>query len=161
MVRDSQRKKVYEAEWYFRRMAKANPGGPTLSAGAFQEKKFRSLRGVQNYVDNVLAQGYTYRYAKRPCKVIARKGQQYAHYEVGNMVGLMKLPIIGDPKGWAMREIVVLHELAHHLTSSSKYAGHGPEFCKRFLLLIEKNMGLDARNALMLLYIQEGVDVQT
>lgn len=158
MARDSQRTKVYEAEFYFRRDCAGKSLRGHKSPGLFPELRFNSVEDVQRYVDKTLSIPYSRRYARRPCKVIPRRGERYAHYQDDDTHGEIHLP--PNPRGWAMREVVVLHELAHHLTRSEKYAAHGPEFCGRFLLLIELTMGLDARNRLMYYYIQQGVKIK-
>jgi putative metallohydrolase (TIGR04338 family) len=45
------------------------------------------------------------------------------------------------PPGWAMRELVVLHELSHHITmNTTKSQAHGPEFAANYLELVSFSM---------------------
>lgn len=150
MIRDAQKSKVYEAEVQFRRLlddaAKNDVSSIQLHGSTVVlpvERKFGDTAGVQRYVDAVL--GLTqvqraYGRATRPVTVRERKGTAFAHYEY-NVIAVP--PHQGSKSSWAMREVVVLHELAHHLDGS--YSGaHGSGFVAAFLFLIQEVMGFEA-----------------
>ena len=56
---------------------------------------------------------------------------------------------------WALRELVVLHEIAHHLCAAEP--AHGPEFVSTFYDLAEAVMGPEVAHVLRVVYSQEGV----
>jgi putative metallohydrolase (TIGR04338 family) len=87
------------------------------------------------------------RYGSSKVTVRQRKGVTRAHYERG--LGTIAVP---DDK-WALRESVILHELAHHFGG----VGHGPEFVDTLLELIRAVMGVQAQLALRVLFGDSGV----
>ena len=56
---------------------------------------------------------------------------------------------------WALRELVVLHEIAHHLCGAEP--PHGPEFVATFCELAEAVMGPEVAHVLRVVYSKEGV----
>lgn len=142
-MRDSQKQKVYNAEQAVRRtLDLLRQGDGTMkmwnsTITVPTEVVFGTLESVQQYVDNVQATDW-YR-ARRPnaskIRVMRRKGNAFAHYQAG-------MVFLNDThyrrKQWAMRELVVLHELAHHTSWTEP---HGPEFAAEFLWLVEHAMG--------------------
>ena len=69
-------------------------------------------------------------------------------------------PVIAIPNGadrWSMREIVVLHELAHHFTARP-YTGHGPAFVSAFITLVEVVMGPNTATAAEVFFGQNRVN---
>ena len=56
---------------------------------------------------------------------------------------------------WALRELVVLHEIAHHLCDAEP--PHGPEFVATFCELAEAVMGPEVAHVLRVVYAKEGV----
>lgn len=54
---------------------------------------------------------------------------------------------------WFRTDWIMLHELAHHLTTAQygcyEVMGHGPEFCRQFLDLVKEFMGEPAHTILM------------
>lgn len=121
---DSQRSRVYEAEALVRRIFDRAGQFPMVQvAGSTitipMERKFGSVASVQTYLDLLGALPWVrqrWPAATRPVLVRARAGQQRAHYEpVGAVVAL---PTPARGLSWAMRELVVLHEYAHHLGPS-------------------------------------------
>jgi putative metallohydrolase (TIGR04338 family) len=56
---------------------------------------------------------------------------------------------------WALRELVVLHEIAHHLSDAEP--PHGPEFTATFCELAEAVMGPEVAHILRIIYAKEGV----
>jgi putative metallohydrolase (TIGR04338 family) len=141
-VRDSQKSRVYDAEQVVRRVLDRAHEAPLIeihnsSLVLPSEMRFGSLDGAQTYVDRIQASDW-YR-AKYPratkIKVVQRKGNNLAHYKHGE-VALHD----NERRGvaWAMREIVVLHEMAHGVSTGD---GHGSQFCAAFLFLVREVMG--------------------
>lgn len=156
-VRDTQRAKVYDAEQLVRAIfdRAAEFGNHTVEVHGSRltlpaERKFASVESVQDYCERVLALGWVGRAWERagvPIRVRARAGAVAAHYETES--GVLAVPVrAGGPGGgtrWALRELVVLHELAHHLESGpGAVAPHGPEFCARYAALVEGVIGPEA-----------------
>ena len=56
---------------------------------------------------------------------------------------------------WAMRELVVLHELAHHLCDASP--PHGSQYVATLCTLAELVMGPELGHVLRVVYAKEGV----
>ena len=56
---------------------------------------------------------------------------------------------------WALRELVVLHEIAHHVAQSDP--PHGPEFVATFCELASAVMGAEVGYVLRVVYAKEGV----
>jgi putative metallohydrolase (TIGR04338 family) len=54
-----------------------------------------------------------------------------------------------------MRELVVLHELAHARTPGN----HDWRFCQEELSLVEKMMGIEASFILKIIMMENGVDI--
>lgn len=84
------------------------------------EVKFGRVEDVQPYVDRVLA----HIGCEHPIRVRARRGASFAHYERLGAVMAVPSPEIGGK--WALREIVILHEIAHHLSPAGER--HGKAF---------------------------------
>jgi putative metallohydrolase (TIGR04338 family) len=154
--RDSQRAKVYAAEEFVRTLfdRAAERGNPVVEFFGAQltlppEGRFGSVAAVQRYVDDVLAHVG----ADRPLTVRARRGVTAAHYE-----RLDDSATIAVPDGrtrWALRELVVLHEIAHHLSDAEP--PHGPEFVATFCELADAVMGSEVAHVLRVVYAKEGV----
>jgi putative metallohydrolase (TIGR04338 family) len=73
-----------------------------------------------------------------------RNGSGRAHYErrlAGGPVIAVPTHVAGT--AWALRELVVLHEIAHHLTDPD-VAAHGPEFVTVLLDLVDGVVGPEA-----------------
>lgn len=93
------------------------------------EARFASLESIRDYVDRVLALpavAARFPRAAVPVQVRARRGAAAATYESA-IVGPGVIAIPAGGGGWALRELVVLHELAHHLDDSAG-AAHGESF---------------------------------
>jgi putative metallohydrolase (TIGR04338 family) len=104
---------------------------------------------VQRYVDEVLAHVG----ADRPLTVRARRGVTAAHYERLDDGATIAVP---DRRStWALRELVVLHEIAHHLCDADQ--PHGPEFVATFCELAGAVMGPEVAHVLRVVYAKEGV----
>lgn len=122
-VRDTRRTAVYEAESIVRKMLdRADERGlrTVEVAGSHVtlpvERRFASIASVQDYIDAVLALDWVrtrWERAAVPVRVRARAGNAAAHYE--RDCATIALPEHRVNTAWAFREMVVLHELAHHL----------------------------------------------
>jgi putative metallohydrolase (TIGR04338 family) len=146
-TRDSQRAKVYEAEHQLEAImdrqhetSTIKIAGSTLTLPA--EKKFADLASMQRYVDLALP--------GQAVKVRARRGVKAAHYHASEIA----IPMEGNEKGyrWAMRELVLCHEIAHHLS----YDQHGPEFTTAFVDLLDRHMGPEVALVMTILLHENG-----
>jgi putative metallohydrolase (TIGR04338 family) len=154
--RDTQRAKVYAAEEFARTLfdRAAEHGNRVVEFFGTQltlppEARFATVAAVQRYVDDVLAHVG----ADRPLKVRARRGVSAAHYERTEDGSTIAVP---DRRStWALRELVVLHEIAHHLSDAEP--PHGPEFVATFCELAEAVMGPEVAHVLRVVYAKEGV----
>jgi putative metallohydrolase (TIGR04338 family) len=154
--RDTQRAKVYAAEEFVRTLFdRANEHairaidffGTQLTLPP--EGRFASAAAVQHYVDDVLAHVGV----DRPLTVRPRRGATAAHYERTEDGATIAVP---ERRGtWALRELVVLHEVAHHLCDAEP--AHGPEFVATFCELAEEVMGPEVAHVLRVVYAKEGV----
>lgn len=136
--------------------------GSTITLPA--ERRFGDIASVQVYVDAVLGLAPVRQHwpvtASRPVRVRDRRGTGRAHYEYDGAV--LAIPTVGGESRWARREIVVLHEIAHHLgnTGADPDTGHGDSFADRLLTLLRIVVGPEAEFALrVLLADQAGVGV--
>lgn len=170
-MRDTQRAKVYDAEQLVRSVfdRAAEFGQRTVEVHGSRltlpvERKFASVDSVQQYCDRVLALGWvaaTWERAGVPIRVRARAGNVAAHYETGDAVLAVPLHAETGTRGrtaWALRELVVLHELAHHLEPRpDTVAAHGPEFCARYVELADGVIGPEVGLLLRLTFHDMGV----
>lgn len=147
-MRDSQRQRVYEAEYRLRDLYDTTEkiGNPVIELDGITltlppEAKFGCIESLQRYVDRVMP-GVTVR---------ARKGESHAHAEVATRT----IAIPDYTNRWAMRETVILHELAH--LSSSTGAAHGPEFVKAYTELLGRVMGPETALTYRILCHHHGV----
>jgi putative metallohydrolase (TIGR04338 family) len=162
--RDSQRGKVYEAQHLVQRLFDRSSDFPMVQIAGSEltlpvERRFADLESVQRYVDSVLALGWVRRGWARaavPVTVRARRGQQQAHYERDGAV--MAVPLHAAGAAWALRELVVLHELAHHLDDEDMPA-HGPSFVARYLRLLGEIVGDEAALLLRISLFDLGVRI--
>ncbi|MFD4367056.1 TIGR04338 family metallohydrolase [Rhodococcus sp. NPDC058521] len=154
--RDSQRALVYEAEQLVRNMFDRadDTGVRTVELIGSEvtlpvERRFASIESIQDYVDRVLALNWVrarWERASVPVHVRARAGNSAAHYE--SDCAAIAVPEYHSGTAWAFRELVVLHELAHHLDPSHPDdpgarvdPAHGPEFLDRYLTLVSEIIG--------------------
>ncbi len=162
-ARDSQRSKVYAAEEFVRTLfdRAAEHGSTSVEFFGTQltlppEARFGSLAAVQRYVDDVLALPALRRQWPKvaPLRVRARRASTAAHYENRNGAGVIAVPDLATAD-WAMRELVVLHEIAHHLCDVQP--PHGSEYVATLCTLAELVMGPEAGHVLRVVYAKEGV----
>ncbi|HKH50920.1 MAG TPA: TIGR04338 family metallohydrolase [Mycobacterium sp.] len=154
--RDTQRAKVYAAEEFVRTLfdRAAEHGNRVVDFFGTQltlppEGRFATVTAVQRYVDDVLAHVG----ADRPLAVWARRGATAAHYERFDDGATIAVP--DRRTSWALRELVVLHEIAHHLSDDDP--PHGPEFVATFCELADAVMGPEVGHVLRVVYAKEGV----
>lgn len=160
--RDAQRAKVYAAEQFVRTMfdRAAERGNQVVEFFGAQltlppEGRFASVASVQAYIDHVLAHpqvrsGWP---DPGPIAVRARRGVTAAHYECVDGRAVIAVP--EKRTTWALRELVVLHEVAHHLSRAQP--AHGPAFVATFCDLAEAVMGPEVAYVLRVVYAKEGV----
>jgi putative metallohydrolase (TIGR04338 family) len=159
--RDSQRAKVYAAEEFVRTLfdRASEHGNRAVEFFGTQltlppEGRFASVASVQRYVADVLAHpGVRRRWSAGPLVVRARHGATAAHYEIDDEVACIAVP--DRRTTWALRELVVLHEIAHHLCTADP--PHGTEFVSTFCELTESVMGSEVAHVLRVVYAKEGV----
>jgi putative metallohydrolase (TIGR04338 family) len=160
--RDTQRAKVYAAEEFVRTLfdRAAEHGNQVVEFFGTQltlppEARFAEAPSVQRYVDDVLAHPTVQ--ARWPTAgtltARARRGATAAHYERSDEGATIAVP---DRRStWALRELVVLHEIAHHLCDAEP--PHGPEFVATFCELAGAVMGPEVAHVLRVVYAKEGV----
>ena len=162
--RDSQRALVYAAEDFVRTLfdRTAQHHSPAIDFFGTHltlppEAKFGSVESVQRYVDDVLAlPGVTARWPQPgPLRVRARRAATAAHYERRDGTATIAVPD-RSTADWAMRELVLLHEIAHHLDDTGGPA-HGPGFVATFCELATLVMGPEVGHVLRVVYTKEGV----
>lgn len=164
-MRDAQKSRVYEAENVLKVMVRRaeESGNPEVVIDGITlvlppEARFGNLESIQEYVDKVQAMpGVRKAFPRRglrPVTVRHRKGDRHAHYEPDTAT----IAVHNGGKRKDMRELLVLHELAHHY--SPAMPAHGPEFADAELTLVDLVMGPQAGLALRLLFAQHGVNCQ-
>lgn len=162
MTRDAQRAKVYAAEEFVRTLfdRAAEHGDPVVDFFGARltlppEARFASAEAVQRHVDDVLSHpAVRGRWPDAPpLRVRPRRGTTAAHYERVDDVATIAVP--EGRAAWALRELVVLHEIAHHLADADP--PHGPEFVATFCELAAVVMGPEVAHVLRVVYAKEGV----
>ncbi|OBG86219.1 hypothetical protein A5699_22155 [Mycobacterium sp. E802] len=153
-ARDTQRAKVYAAEQFVRTMFDRAAQHSSRAIDFFgtsltlpPEAKFGSVESVQRYVDDVVA-----RVGAQPLTVRRRRGATAAHYELIDGKAAIAVP---EHDTWALRELVILHELAHHLSTDGP--AHGADFVATYCELCESVMGPEVGLVLRMVYAKEGV----
>jgi putative metallohydrolase (TIGR04338 family) len=158
--RDFQKSKLYSAEDTMRRLIETaqRMGIATLEIGRSRiavpvERKFGDTDAVQRYVDAVLASVAAEYGVGAKVSVRERRGHTQAHYEDG-VIAIP--PHQGSRHSWAMRELVVLHEIAHHLAPGHHHDG---VFVAAFTDLLGRFVGPEAQFMLTVLSHESGVEV--
>lgn len=159
-MKDWQKQRVYNSEFIFRDISKqaADSGNPMVTMNGITvtlppEARFANVETIQSYVDRVLQMPSVIAAfgESKPVKVRQRKGVSAAHYCMNEIA-------IPDTRSqWALREIVVLHELAHHY--SPRGAAHGPEFVSTFITLMDLVVGPEAALILRMIFADNGVQI--
>jgi putative metallohydrolase (TIGR04338 family) len=160
--RDTQRSKVYAAEEFVRTLFDRAGEHGNRSIEFFgtnltlpPEARFSSVETVQRYVDDVLALGSvrTRWPGAAPLAVRPRRGLTAAHYDRDDDGAAIAVP--ERRTTWALRELVVLHEVTHHLCDADP--PHVPEFVATFCELAGAVMGPEVAHVLRVVYAKEGV----
>jgi putative metallohydrolase (TIGR04338 family) len=158
--RDTQRSKVYAAEEFVRTLFDRAGEHGNRSVEFFgasltlpPEARFASVESVQRYIDDVLGLVRERWPAIAPLTVRPRRGTAAAHYERDDDGAAIAVP--DRRTNWALRELVVLHEVAHHLCEADP--PHGPEFVATYCELAEAVMGPEVGHVLRVVYSKEGV----
>lgn len=160
--RDGQRARVYEAEHLVHRILDRSARFPVVEIAGSRltlppERRFGSINAVQAYADKVLALNWVradWPRAAVPIRVRERAGSTQAHYE--RLGAVMAVPGHRSGSGWALRELVILHELAHHLAGDGE-PSHGGRFVDRLLTLIDGVVGPEAALLLRITMLDTGV----
>ncbi|MGB3708037.1 TIGR04338 family metallohydrolase [Gordonia sp. (in: high G+C Gram-positive bacteria)] len=145
MSKDQLRGRIYAAEAMVYRLFERAGGAHTVQIAGAEitvpaEVRFGSLDEVRVYVDRVLALRSVrdgFERAKLPVVVRARRGSRAAHYERLNST--IAVPDNSDGR-WALRELVVVHELAHHLDPVGD-PSHGRSFVTTLIDLVDAVLG--------------------
>ena len=163
--RDAQRSRVYRAEdaWAAQLDAArlgaqlATVGGSAVLLPA--ERRLGSLAAAADYAARVVAlpEVVAQLGPAEPPQLRPRRGVRSAHWEPPGTIAL-PVPEHGEP--WALRETVLLHELAHHLAETTGRArGHRAPFPAVVLLLTAVVLGEEAALALRVAYGEHDVEV--
>lgn len=159
---DAQRAAVYEAENLVHRLVDRSAEFPTVTiAGSTLvvpvERRFGRVEDVRRYLDLVLDLPWVrQRWPQAgPVQVRARRGNTKAHYDTHSAT--IALPEHRGGTAWALRELVVLHELAHHLDRDGTGALHGSAFLTNLLDLLDGVVGAEAALLLRLTFHDLGV----
>jgi putative metallohydrolase (TIGR04338 family) len=164
-TRDAQRARVYRAEdaWAARLDAARRGAALATVAGSAVllpgERRLGSLQAAADYAARVVALPEVVAVfgPVPPPGLRPRRGVRMAHWEPPGTIAL-PVPEHGEP--WALRETVLLHELAHHLTETTGRArGHRPPYPAAVLLLARVVLGEEAALVLRIEYGEHDVEV--
>lgn len=154
MTRDTQKSALYYAEDLLAKLFDqcVESGNPTVEVEGITltlppEAKFGSIASVQTYCDQVCDT-----VQQRRVNVIAARTTHTARYYWFER----RLSVPDGRDRWAMRELVVLHELAHMM--SPEGPPHGPLFVAAFIDLLTQIMGPPAGLATRLIYSANGIE---
>jgi putative metallohydrolase (TIGR04338 family) len=155
-LRDFQQAKVYDAEHLVHRIFDRSAEYPIIEVAGSHltlpvERRFGAIDAVQRYVDQLLGLGWV---AGMPVHVRERAGSAQAHYQRAGSI--MAVPGYRAGSGWALRELVILHELAHHLAPDIEIA-HGGGFVDRMMTLVDGVIGPEAALLLRITMLDVGV----
>lgn len=163
-ARDQHRSAIYHAEHILSDMFDncAASGNPLVTIDDIAlilppEARFGRIDDVQRHIDRVLASDPIRAAfgARPPISVRARNSAKCkAHYEPDTAV--IAIPDTGEARSM-LRELVVLHELAHHLDDATDDAAHGNNFLNTYLQVLELVMAPQVALALRLLLAHHDV----
>lgn len=163
--RDAQRARVYRAEdAWADRLDAARRGAPLATVGGSSvllpaERRLGSLAAAEEYAARVLRLPEVVAVLGEvaPPRLRPRRGVRSAHWEPPGTIAL-PVPEHGEP--WALRETVLLHELAHHAAETTGRArGHRAPFPAAVLLLVRAVLGEEAALVLRVEYGEHDVEV--
>ncbi|EGD55310.1 TIGR04338 family metallohydrolase [Gordonia neofelifaecis] len=161
MSRDSDRSRVYEAERLVHRLLDRAGGAHTVQIAGTQltvpaEARFTGVTDVENYLNRVMSLRPVigrFDRATTPVAVRPRRGQRAAHYE--RATATIAVPERTEGR-WALRELVVLHELAHHLDDAADPA-HGPVFVGTLIDLVDLVLGPEVALVYRVIFADSGL----
>lgn len=161
--RDTGRETFYGAERLIMRMFDRAGHHRTVQLAGTEltlpvEAQFGSIDSVRDYIGRVLAMPTVrarFDAAARPVAVRSRRGNRSAHYAVSSGECEIAIPDGRDGR-WALRETVVLHEVAHHLDQSAGPA-HGRGFAQTLTELVGLVMGPEAEFVYRVVLADSGV----
>lgn len=168
-VRDRQRAKVYDAENLVHRIFDRSADFPVVEVAGSRltlpvERHFATVESVQRYVDAVLELASVAERWPRAGTALAvreRRGQRQADYS--RLGAALAVPTARRNNGtggpWALRELVILHELAHHLADADDEEPHGPDFAARLIELSSLVIGDEAGFLLRTIMWDNGVRI--
>lgn len=139
--RDSQRSKVYKAEWMLRR------------AGAPGAERIESVHEIQVYLDKLTASAWwkrnfphvkfrRRRYGEPDSVILVKDGRGRSSAGGCSYTQEISMPT------WSRTKAVILHEVAHVV--SPRGAWHDWRFCANFLKLVQHCLGKAEADALKL-----------
>lgn len=154
-MRDSQKSCAYAAEHileaFYDRVQDSSSPAVEIGGSTFQlppEVRFGSIESIQAYCDQV-----TDLMELTPVTVRRRKGATRGHYEPRTAT----IAIADHGTRFQMREIYVLHELAHHMNRFQGGPPHGPKFVGHYIELLTRSMGPEVGLVLRLINADGGV----
>lgn len=124
--RDERRSAVYAAEdqvaALLLRGGSVDFHGSTLDVPL--QRRFADIASIQTYLTRV--RDCSWGHGSTPSPLVrARRGETRAHWSAPDTIA------IPQSQGWAMTELVVLHEYAHHVNWHYNGAtGHDAQFCE-------------------------------
>lgn len=151
-ARDSGRSAVYAAEDLVASLL--DRGGVVDFHGSRVDvplqRRFADIDSIRRYLDAVRACDWGAGDTPAPM-VRLRRGQAKAHWSAPDTIAI--------PTGasWAMSELVVIHEYAHHVAwHRSGHLGHGRVFCDHMRMLVAGALGDAAALILLAAYDESG-----
>lgn len=156
MNRDVQRSAVYAAEDQW--TAILDRGGTVDFFGSVltivPQRRFGDLDAVRTYVEHVCTGN-----GLAVPEVRAHRGHSRAHYSSATATISIPWNLSGRSTGWAARESVVLHEIAHHWAfQSATTLLHDTHYVGAMIRLVASTLGEEA--ALLLRAGYDGVGVR-
>lgn len=152
---------AYQSEWRLQSVLGGEARTMELCGSTLtipEERKFASVETIQRYVDTVLRLPNVRRRwprVGRDVRVVGTKARPHAHYDPA--VREIHVPTHGPVTSisWAMRETVILHEIAHHL----EHDGHGPRWRGAFCYLLEDCVAPEAGFMMTVFMSEEGLQL--
>lgn len=161
---DTMRGRVYTAERMAFNMFERASSARTVQVVGTEltlppEARFASVDSVRDYVGRVTGMAAVrvrFPRAVEPILVRERRGHRSAHY-TRRADGRAEVAVPFAVQGrWALRELVVLHELAHHFDDSGG-AAHGREFVVCLIDLVGLVLGPEAELVYRVIFSDSGV----